>query len=89
MPVRRRLTRSATSTREELSPTEVEAQLREIVGEDSDVEITELGDSVLVDVSRQTRALLPDVADPRAFGVLNRTFGPASGHAALLRSGDV
>ena len=62
------------AARDGLSPAEAEAEFRQIVGNDADVQITELGGSVVVNVSWQTRALLPAVTDARAFGVLDRTF---------------
>ncbi len=60
--------------RDGLTPGQAESEFREIVGEDVDVQITRLANSVVVDVSFQTRALLPAITDAAAFGVLDRTF---------------
>lgn len=62
------------AARDGLTPGQAEAEFREIVGNDVDVQITDLGGSVVVDVSWQTRALLPVISDAPAFGVLDRTF---------------
>ncbi len=57
-----------------ISPAEAEAEFRSIVGPDVKFSIVEQANSVIVDVEWETRALLPQFSDGRAFGVLDRTF---------------
>lgn len=56
------------------SVSRAEADFREHVGSEVDVSIVVLDDTVQVDVLWETRALLPQLSDARAFGVLNRSF---------------
>lgn len=56
------------------SPGEAEAEFREHVGGDVDFSIVVLGDTVQVDVRWETNALLPQLGDARALGVLDRSF---------------
>ena len=56
------------------SAAQAEAEFRQHVGPDVDFSIAVLGDTVQVDVEWETRALLPQLGDARAFGVLNRSF---------------
>lgn len=60
----------------ERNGTEAQAQeqFREQVGEDVDFDIFVLDDTVRVDVRWETQALLPQISDARAFGVLDRSF---------------
>ncbi len=51
-----------------------EAEFREHVGPEVDFSIAVRGDTVQVDISWETRALLPQLSNARAFGVLDRSF---------------
>lgn len=53
---------------------QAEAEFRSQVGPEVDFSIAVLGDTVQVDIAWQTRALLPQLGDARAFGVLDRQF---------------
>ena len=56
------------------SPDVAEAEFREQVGADVDFSIVILDDTVQANVRWETNALLPQISDARAFGVLERTF---------------
>ena len=57
-----------------VEPHEAEAEFREIVGDDVQFSIQRNGDTIEVNVRWETRALMPQLSDARAFGVLDRTF---------------
>lgn len=57
-----------------MTPAEAEAEFRQVVGGEVDFSVVDLGDSVVVNVEWATRAILPQISEARAFGVLNRTF---------------
>lgn len=56
------------------SQAQAQAEFREQVGSEVDFTIQVLADTVQVDVRWETRALLPQFSDSRAFGVLDRSF---------------
>ncbi len=56
------------------SEAQARAEFREQVGNDVDFDIEILGDTVRVDVRWETRAILPQISEARAFGVLDRSF---------------
>ena len=56
------------------SPDVAEAEFREQVGADVEFSIVILDDTVQANVRWETNALLPQISDARAFGVLERTF---------------
>jgi len=64
----------SAAERDGLSPTEAEARFRAEVGGDVDFNIVEVGDTVQATVRWETNALLPQLSDVRAFGVIDRTF---------------
>ena len=57
-----------------LSSGEAEAEFRQQVGDDVNFSIVVLGDTIQVDVRWETNALLPQLGNARAFGVLDRSF---------------
>lgn len=56
------------------TPGAAEAEFRDHVGNDVDFSIVVLADTVQVEVRWETNALLPQLGDARAFGVLDRSF---------------
>ncbi len=60
--------------RDGLSPAEAEARFRSEVGSDVAFSIDIVGDTVQATVRWETNALLPQLSDARAFGVVDRTF---------------
>lgn len=56
------------------TPAQAEGEFRQVVGPEANFSIVVLGDTVQVDVEWETRALLPQISNARAFGVLDRTF---------------
>ena len=60
--------------RDGLSPAEAEAEFRSQVGDDVDFSIAVVGNTVQASVRWETNALLPQISDARAFGVIDRTF---------------
>ena len=60
--------------RDGLSPSEAEAEFRDHVGGDVEFSISINGDTVQATVLWETRSLLPQISNARAFGVIDRTF---------------
>lgn len=60
--------------RDGLTPAQAEAEFRSEVGNDVAFSITVVGNTVQATVRWETNALLPQLSDARAFGVVDRTF---------------